>query len=141
MGPLKFFLGLDLGQCVDYTAIALLEWVEQAGEWDPAHFVWRKTTALRLRYLERVPLGTPYPEVVERVRWMVQRPEVAGRCEVMVDATGVGQAVGDEIDGPERRTLCCAGGRADGLVRRTGCPPDQDGRLEDAVRAFRQRRW
>ena len=30
-------------------------------------FAWRKKAALRLRYLERVPLGTPYPDIVERV--------------------------------------------------------------------------
>ena len=44
-----------------------LERAELTGEYDPAMFAWRKKAALRLRYLERVPLGTPYPDIVERV--------------------------------------------------------------------------
>jgi len=41
--------------------------------------------ALRLRYLERVPLGTPYPEIVERVRRLTRAPDLEGRCHVAVD--------------------------------------------------------
>jgi len=48
-------------------------------------FAWRKKVALRLRYLERVPLGTPYPEIVERVRRTTRTPELDGRCHVVVD--------------------------------------------------------
>lgn len=33
----------------------------------PVVFAWRKEVALRLRYVERVPLGTPDPQVVQRV--------------------------------------------------------------------------
>ena len=51
--------------------------------------------ALRLRYLERVPLGTPYPEVVERVAQVTRSAELAGRCHLVVDATGVGRPVVD----------------------------------------------
>ena len=43
---------------------------------------------LRLRHLERAPLGTPYPDVVERVRRITAAPDMAGRCHVVVDATG-----------------------------------------------------
>ena len=56
-------------------------------------FADRKKVALRLRYLERVPLGTPYPEVVERVRAMTRSAELAGQCQLVVDATGVGRPV------------------------------------------------
>ena len=83
-----YFVGLDLGQSRDYTALAVLERAELTGAFDPAMFAWRKEVALRLRYLERVPLGTPYPDIVERVRRTTRAPELDGRCQVAVDATG-----------------------------------------------------
>jgi len=90
-----YFVGLDLGQSRDYTALAAVERVETVGEWDPVQFARRKGTALRLRYLERMPLGTPYPEVVERVREVTRSAELAERCHLVVDATGVGRPVVD----------------------------------------------
>jgi len=50
----QYFVGLDLGQSQDFTAIAALERAELVGEWAPVMFAWRKTTAQRLRHLERV---------------------------------------------------------------------------------------
>ncbi len=52
---------------------------------------------LAVRHLERVPLGTPYPGVVERVREIVRQPELAGQCALAVDATGVGAPVVDML--------------------------------------------
>jgi hypothetical protein len=86
---------LDLGQSRDFTAIAMLERAELTGEFDAVMRAWRKKVALRLRYLERVPLGTPYPEIVERVSRTTRAPELAGRCHLVVDATGVGRPVVD----------------------------------------------
>jgi len=40
---------------------------------------------LRLRYLERVALGTPDPEIVERVRRTTRAPELDRRCHMAVD--------------------------------------------------------
>jgi hypothetical protein len=82
-----FFVGLDLGQVHDYTALAVVERAELTGEFDPAMYAWRKKVMLRLRYLERVPLETPYPDIVERVRQMLRAGELAGRCHLVVDAT------------------------------------------------------
>jgi hypothetical protein len=53
--------------------------------------------ALHLRYLERIPLGTPYPEVVNRVVEVTRSPELADRCHVAVDGTGVGRPVVDML--------------------------------------------
>jgi hypothetical protein len=91
----RYFVGVDFGQCRDFTAMAILERVEVEGEWDGAAFARQKARALRLRYLERLPLGTPYPEVVERVREIVRSGELLGRCHLVVDATGVGRPVVD----------------------------------------------
>ncbi len=91
----EYFAGLDLGQSRDFTAIAIVERAETRGEWDAAAYGYRKETALRLRYLERVPLGTAYPDVVERVRKVMRSPALAGRRVLAADATGVGRPVVD----------------------------------------------
>jgi hypothetical protein len=76
-----YLVGVDLGQASDPTAIAVMEAIPATGR-------------LRLRHLERAPLRTPYPDVVERVRSIAASAELAGRCHVLVDATG-GRAVVD----------------------------------------------
>jgi phage FluMu gp28-like protein len=78
-----FYLGIDLGKTRDHTAIAIVERKIAGG--------------LLLRYAERVALGTPYPQVVEHVRHMVQHENLRGQCAVAVDATGVGAPVVDML--------------------------------------------
>jgi hypothetical protein len=84
-----------LGQARDFTALAILELIELLGAWDPITYAHRKYVELRLRYLERLPLGTPYPAVAERVVKITRSAEMAGRCTLVVDATGVGRPVVD----------------------------------------------
>jgi hypothetical protein len=89
-----FFLGLDLGQVNDPTALAVIERVELRGAWDPVRYGYYKKIALRLRHLERMPLGTPYPDVVRRVAAVVRAPELS-------DATGVGRPVVELLRGEQ----------------------------------------
>ena len=105
VGVGQYFVGLDLGQCHDFTAIAVLERAELSGEWDAAMYAWRKTIALRLRHLERVALGTPYTEVVERVRAVTRSADLLERCQLIADATGVGRPVMDML---RRADLGCS---------------------------------
>ena len=77
----RFYLALDLGQAADHTALVVLER--------------RRKAPLRLRYVERMALGTSYAAVVERVRELAGSRELAGKCELVVDGTGVGRAVVD----------------------------------------------
>jgi hypothetical protein len=77
----EYFLGLDLGQAQDFTAISLLE-RSQKNEESPLIY--------RLRHLERPKLGTPYPAVVERIKEIVSRLE---NVDLIVDATGCGAPV------------------------------------------------
>jgi len=92
----KFFVGLDLGQKGDYTVVAVVEpWVEALGGFDPVTYEARTTTRLDVRHLERLPLGTSYPEVVGRVCELLRVPELLGNCVLVVDATGVGGPVVD----------------------------------------------
>src|ERR1019366_10301357 len=80
-----FYVGLDLGQAQDPAAIAVVERVD--------------ASALLVRYLERVALGTPYPAVVARVKRIVGDRELRGRCALAVDGTGVGAPVVDMLRG------------------------------------------
>lgn len=94
-------IGIDVGQKVDPTAIAVMQ-VERRGPEGERHYLGR--------HLERLPLGTSYVAVASRLREIVDG--VRGRLpavytpglgyepapldlEVAVDATGVGQPVVD----------------------------------------------
>jgi hypothetical protein len=46
-------------------------------------------------HLQRWPLGTPYTAAVGDVQAMLQRPELRGRTQLVIDRTGVGRAVYD----------------------------------------------
>jgi hypothetical protein len=92
-----YFAGLDLGQAQDFTALAVVERAEIKGEWDAVAYCYRKVRELRLRHLERMPLGTPYPEMVARVRHVMGSAAVAGSQYLAVDGTGVGV----------RWSICC----------------------------------
>jgi len=91
-----YLVGVDLGQAHDYSTIAVIERAELRGEWDAALYAYRKVTALRLRALERVPLGTSYPDVVGRVAEITHARALAdGSRYLAVDGTGVGRPVID----------------------------------------------
>jgi hypothetical protein len=92
----NYYIGLDLGQKGDFTAIVVVEeWEEAVGGVDRVTYELKRVRRLDVRHLERVPLGTPYPEVVERVCDLVRSPELKGKCVLVVDATGVGGPVVD----------------------------------------------
>ncbi len=72
-------IGADLGQAQDPTALAVAE----------VH-----APEIHVRHLERLPLGTPYPKVVERIADLVDKLPGA---TLVVDAPGVGRAVLDQM--------------------------------------------
>jgi len=88
----NFILGLDLGQSQDYTALAILEQLEQeqAATVEGSRAA-KKIYHYHIRRLERTR-GTPYPQIVARVK------EIVGKLEgavLVVDQTGVGAPVVD----------------------------------------------
>ncbi len=87
-----YYIGLDLGQKRDHSAVAVVERIDHRRAFQGTQF-----EKLLVRYVERVPLGTPYPQVVERVRKIVQSDELYGNCALSVDATGVGAPVVDML--------------------------------------------
>jgi hypothetical protein len=91
-----FYLGVDLGQKCDFTAIAVVERREHI----PHYLVTQWTgpvTLYDLRHLERLPLGMPYPKAVQRVADLTREPSIQNRCTVVVDSTGVGAPVVDAL--------------------------------------------
>ena len=102
MIELRHFIGVDLGQVSDFTALAVLEQPVPARRWqDPA---WPAPPVYALRHIERVPLGTPYPDVVRRVLAVLEAPGLSD-VTLIVDQTGVGRAVVDLLrDALARRT-------------------------------------
>ncbi len=94
-----YYVGLDLGQKRDFSAIVAVD---------------RQGTGLVVRYAERMPLGTPYPRVVERVREIVRSSQLLGNCTLSVDATGVGAPVVDMLSaarlGCELNAITITGG-------------------------------
>jgi hypothetical protein len=90
----RFFMGVDLGQACDPTAIAIVrrlqfECREGSG--------WRdeKLPIFQVGHLERVALNTPYPVIVQHVDRLMKHPTCAGNLDLAIDQTGVGGPVAD----------------------------------------------
>ena len=85
-------VGVDIGQKRDPTAVAVVEheWRKRDGR-EEDHWL--------ARHLERLPLGTPYPQVAVRLVEVVEsvRRHTKSTPTINVDATGVGQPVVDEM--------------------------------------------
>ncbi len=88
----SYYIGLDLGQSADYTALAIVQELKEVNE--ESNLV----RSMHLRHLERYPLKTPYTEVAEGVVKLVSDPRLYLHRKgprLVVDATGVGKAVTD----------------------------------------------
>jgi hypothetical protein len=92
-GRIRFFAGLDIGQLSDFTALAIMERVYVNEE----HLDIETRVEHRLVHLDRFELGTPYPEVVDRLAEFFAREPLMGKTRLAVDATGVGLAVFQDL--------------------------------------------
>jgi hypothetical protein len=79
----SYFIGVDLGQSIDPTAIAVVRVTAT------------ERPIFQVGYLERLPLHMPYPGVCWKVRSLLGNPLLRGRSEVVLDLTGVGRPVND----------------------------------------------
>jgi len=96
MTEASYCLGVDLGQAADYTAICVIEKPATPLILRPAKTPQPKPV-YNLRYLERLPLGTTYPEVAKKIKELVETPPLKDHVTVIADATGVGVAVMDVL--------------------------------------------
>jgi hypothetical protein len=95
----KYFLGLDLGQSNDSTALAVVRrarWL-RTSDLSSSSPAWEeeRPTVFQTGFLERLPLGTTYPAIVNYVARLLQRPVWAGNIDLVIDQTGVGRPVCD----------------------------------------------
>jgi hypothetical protein len=97
----RYFMGVDLGQSHDPTAIAVVR-CSQIMEWYGHHkrpLQRLKSKVFQLGFLERIPLGTRYPTIVSHVGQLLQRPIWRGNIDLSIDQTGVGAPVADLFRG------------------------------------------
>jgi hypothetical protein len=93
--PPLYFGGLDLGQMQDYTAFAVLERVE-VEECEPGA-PRRRVRRFAVRHLQRWPLRTIYTDIIKHIVELYTKPPLK-RSALVVDRTGVGVAVFDQLD-------------------------------------------
>ena len=99
-----FYVGLDLGQSSDYTALAIVQGVREMNEEEPG----KVKSSLHLRHLERYPLRTPSTHIADAVAALMQSEQLNGyeydpsrghtakrKPQLFVDKTGVGAGVTD----------------------------------------------
>ncbi|SLN77369.1 hypothetical protein [Oceanibacterium hippocampi] len=95
----RFVVGVDLGQSVDPTAIAIIEHITEGTgkcEYRPDKSRWEiGIERQELRHLERLPLGKSYPEIVDYTALLMQRPPLVGNASLVIDQSGVGRPVFD----------------------------------------------
>ncbi|HYI96086.1 MAG TPA: hypothetical protein VEX68_21260, partial [Bryobacteraceae bacterium] len=70
--PSELVVGLDIGQRRDFSAITILEAIDEMdGTRDPVTYQFRRRRAIHLRHAERIRIGTPFSGVVDRVSQIV----------------------------------------------------------------------
>jgi hypothetical protein len=104
-----YYVGLDIGQSVDPSAVAVLNHVVVAGEeWTPDDKarLWRqaKTERFLVRHLERLPLQMPYPQQIQHVANLLSRDPLHG-ATFALDYTGCGRPVADMFDRAGLRSM------------------------------------
>lgn len=93
----RFYCGVDLGQANDYTALAIAERVVPAMTGDDGPMPLGLQPDYHVCALDRAPLGTPYPVISKSIARMFNRPPLASSGALVVDATGVGRPVVDNM--------------------------------------------
>jgi hypothetical protein len=100
-----FVVGVDLGQAQDFTALCVIEKLTidnteirpQQG-FEPPTVVGSIKRICHLRHLQRLKLGTSYPEIVEIVGTLLKAlPPAKAAPALICDATGVGRPVIDAM--------------------------------------------
>jgi terminase large subunit-like protein len=104
------YLGIDIGQAHDPTAIVISDPEKRDGE---LHYL--------IRFLQRLPLGISYNEIIGEIKKAYSRiPEPGEKVELnkqlWIDATGVGKPIADlirkEIPGVQLHEVYMMGGEA-----------------------------
>jgi hypothetical protein len=95
---LEYFIGLDLGQAQDYSALVVLERrpaIETGNAWS-AEDADNLLPLFNAVHLNRWPLGTKYPQIVMDIhKMLIHSAFKSYNTTLAIDGTGVGAAVVD----------------------------------------------
>jgi hypothetical protein len=106
----RLIVGADLGQSVDPTAIAVLEFckgvIDEGSDYErhtgQSDRLQKKAERWRIVHMERLPLNTRYGDVVQHISRLMASPELSGdteknisKGELVIDAGGVGRGVAE----------------------------------------------
>lgn len=118
-----YAVGLDLGLSVDYSAIAVVRYVERNDQVEG-----REPYEYHLKYLKRFPLGTRNSRIVEKVEELLDRQALYGRTQLVIDSTGIGMPIVNDFF--DRRLkpfpILITGGARASWRGRTLCVPKRD---------------
>jgi len=140
---MTYFVGLDLGQAQDYTALSVVEAHPtikkyRASDYDPIRAIAGLPLSFNVRHLQRYALGTSYPAIVEDVSQKVRQ---LSEAVLTIDHTGCGRPVFDLFERAGLRPLAITitgGDTAHGESRQWRVPKrDLVGILQVAVQSER----
>jgi Terminase RNaseH-like domain len=93
---MTYWIGVDLGQANDYTAVAVLQDLNVETGLYTSGGRKKAETFYHLRHLQRFDLGTSYPTITRKLTALVDVPEIKKEGYYMyVDAGGPGRPVLD----------------------------------------------
>jgi hypothetical protein len=109
----EFIMGVDLGQSHDPTAICIMEHCRSGtGDWKKSlnasggrTLIEQSKDQFDVRYLQRLPLGWPYPQIISYVIDILKREPLSDGCDLVIDITGVGIICGELFDGAGLRPI------------------------------------
>jgi len=81
---MAFYIGLDLGQANDFTALTVIEKKQVKDE-----------IQYHCRHLERLPLHMEYPDMISDLQKRINAINIGDKYTIVADATGVGKPVID----------------------------------------------
>lgn len=93
----QFVAALDVGKRQDFTALAILHYRSFPAGFDHVFWRTRYDWDLHLRRLTRFPLGTSYRDLPGLVASELRSAQLPADSPLVVDATGVGEAVVDHL--------------------------------------------
>jgi hypothetical protein len=97
-----WYVGMDVGQSVDPSALAAINHVVTTNEndWtcDDKNRIWKQKKIERfyVRHLERLPLQTAYPDQITHVLQLLMKPPLY-EAKFGIDFTGCGRPVADSF--------------------------------------------
>jgi hypothetical protein len=93
----QFVIAVDFGLVRDFTALAVAERVKPPDDGAADRMSSHAAERFHVRELKRFPLRTQSPEIIDFICQLMARPWLGGRCGLIVDASGAGLPIVQEM--------------------------------------------